>query len=168
MKKQILLGSILIYISIAFFSCNDNNAGDSDKEYPKTASWAITQVLAAVELENQTVLDDELVAQIAEELKSRVRPLWTSYNFTYDEESNYEGQLIISFQESDKKITAGFIFETNDDNTSLSIKYNDGKEEIYRILTEYNYMIADYTQEYKLLNPRVLRAEGIEKFTIPR
>jgi hypothetical protein len=128
---------------------------------------AITLVSAVVELENQTTADDELIMQISEELKGKNRPLWTSYNFTYDKESESEGELIISFQESDEKITTHFTFEINNGNTFLKIEYSDGKEETHQIL-EHRYMITDYTQEYKSLNPRIIRAEGIAMFTIPR
>jgi hypothetical protein len=165
MKTKKIFGIFLALLTIGFVGCSDSKENNPDDDLSMTI-WAVDNVLADIEITPENA-EEKVI--IGDEIKTKMRPTGTTYHLYHSEYDANIGNVVISFQGSEDEINADFMFETIDNILYLNITYSDGDTDSYRILNgNYFYLIKDFTQLYKQSYPNLIKAEGIEKISIPR
>ena len=163
MKRYKILLTILTS-TLLFVSC-EKSSNEAEPE-TTTVVWAITEIMARVEIEDDSEVDRELIEQIAIEIKAETEQIGEVLKFSSSTGDFKTGTLVRILKDSSEEIVTDYSFESISGLQYLQIIENGVITNSFSL--QNGYLVKDFTEKYSLLNSGIAMAVGGAKYTIPR
>ena len=163
MKRYKILLPILAF-TLLLVSC-EKSSNEAEPE-TTTVVWAITEIMARVEIEDDSEIDRELIKQIEIEIMAETEHIGEVLKLSSSTGDFKTGTLVRILKDSSEEIVSDYSFESINSLQYLKIIENGVITNSFSL--QNGYLVKDFTEKYSLLNRGITMAVGGAKYTIPK